>query len=177
MMPSSQKVKTIRRRRSRMINTQRHRASCGPIAVANAIKWSGIETSYRDVLRFCRIVRAYHPKVGMYPYQMTYVLRTLQMRFKARRSLSIADLDRALDSGRSLILVYETERNGSHAAFVDARADGRYRVWNRARRSTPWCSRETLSASLDRSHTKLYVYIFQALKSTKKSVQAKRPKV
>lgn len=157
----------IRKRKSKFINVQRHYGSCGPIAIANAIKWHGIETSYKAVLNWCLGVQAYHPKAGMWPFQMRYVLRTLRMNFKVRRKFTIEDLDALLAAGGACIFIYVTSKGGSHATFIDRALETGYRSWNRKKKMPPYFPREDMEATIRRSSKKaggLYVYTFQPVK-------------
>lgn len=162
-----QKPKTgVRRRKTQFINVQRSKASCGPIAVANLIKWHGFETSYKKTLRFCMQLRAYHPRVGMWPFQLRYILRTLQINFRVHKRFSIAKMDALLDSGGSCILIYDTKL-GSHAVFLDRKEGRTYRAWNKSRKR-PYFTRLELKKAMQNSTRAvggLYVYTFPALKT------------
>ena len=161
----------LRRRRSKFINEQRHKAACGPIAIANAIKWLGVETSYRKVLDFCIEVRAYHRHIGMYSYQMRYVLRTLQVPFKVRRKMTVEGLDKIIDGGGAVILAYQSQTKakdgtiseGGHVVFINGRSVDGYLSWNKTKGLPPWFEREAMRKALARSEaheTGLYVYVF-----------------
>jgi len=162
---------TQKKRRTRLINVQRHKASCGPIAIANLIKWYGIQTSYRAVLEFCAGIRAYHPRKGMFPYQMRYALLTLQIPFKVKRTLTVPEVNAILDGGGSIILIYATKRkHEDHCVFIDTRAKDAYRTWNRMLKCPPLMLRDELETTLRRSSarkSKLFAFIFQPLKEQK----------
>ncbi len=153
---------SLRRRKTKFINVQRHKASCGPIAIANLIKWCGIETSYAKVLGFCIGVRAFSNRAGMWPFQMRYVLKTLKVRFKVKRKFSVADLDALLDAGGCCILAYCT-KFGGHAVFIDKRTSNGYRSWNRVKGKPPFFSKKDLQIALRRSvgRRNLHVYTFE----------------
>lgn len=171
---------SIRKRRSKYINTQRHKASCGPIAIANAIKWFGIETSYDAVMQFCAGIRAYHPTKGMWPFQMRYSLLTLKLPFKVRRKFSPEELDAEVAKGRSMILIYDTLKNGSHAAFLDASSETQYRVWNKIKGQGPWYDKKVIWDDIERTGCRqgyLYAFIFQLVTSQNKGVQAKSSRI
>lgn len=168
---SKKTATSIKFRKTRFINQQRHKASCGPVAITNLLKWFGIQTSYDIVLRFCMGIRAYDPKLGMWPFQMKYLLRTLQIKFKVRRRASLEDIDKILEKDGSIILIYLTKRKTSHAVFIDSKKDDFYRIWNRMRGALPWCPKNSLKRALERSQkdsSDLYVFIFQPLKVDKK---------
>ena len=166
----SKKTATFTRvRRSRYINCQQHVASCGPIAVANLIKWHGIETSYRAVLKFCQALEFYIPALGMFPPEMARLLRALKVKFKLRRRFKIKDMDAVLDRGCCIILIYAAHPPYElHCVFVDRRENGSYRAWNTLRKSSPWVSRKDMVRSLRRSRpNRLFAHIVQPLKKQK----------
>lgn len=158
---------SFRHRGSKFINVQRHTKSCGPVAVANAIKWHGIETSYASVLDFCTGIRSYHPRIGMWPFQMIYTLKILQMKFRKHRKFSLEALDRILTDGGSLIFIYETIKRGSHAVFIDAMNDTHYRIWNKRKGTVPWTKKRHVLAAIKRSNRPGKMYAFAFSKSDK----------
>lgn len=154
--------KAVSRRKTKYIHVQRHKASCGPVAIANVIKWFGISTSYDRVLRFCLDARAYDPEIGMWPFQMWYVLKTFRIPFKVHKKFTIEKLDSLLDNGGVCILVYDTRPGRSHVVFIDGRNDAGYRSWNRKKGMLPFFPREEMDKTL-RESACLYVYTFQSV--------------
>ena len=157
----------------RMIQRQRHVATCGPIAVANAIKWHGTQTSYRTVMKFMAGIRVYIPRIGMFPEDTGKLLRDLKLRHRARRDLSLSELNKHLDDGGSLLLTYVTATDFLHAVFIDGRTENSYRVWNAVNHRTPWVGRDEMRAILRRSRAsnQLYAYLFQLLRNKNTRVQ------
>lgn len=106
----------------------------------------------------------------MWPYQLKYVLQSLQLKFRVRKSFTRDDLDALLDSGGCCIFVYDTPRGG-HAVFIDARNANGYRTWNRGPGFYPWFTRAEMKKAIKDSTRKrggLYVYTFQRVKGQKK---------
>lgn len=158
-------VEAIRKRKTKMINVQRHQKSCGPVAIANVIKWYGVETSYQKVLEWCLATDMYDPDHGMWPRQTRFVLLQLQVPFRKYRSFTAEDIDRWLALGQSLILIYDTKTSGSHAAFIDAASETSYRIWNRKMGSTqPWHSKEYVRQAIERTNANnngLFAFVFE----------------
>lgn len=156
----------VKFRRTRLINAQRGVGDCGPIAIANLIKWCGIRTTYREVRSFCIGTRTMIPGIGMLQEQMWGLLKTLKVRFRKYRKFGLKDIDRAIAEGSSIVLMYETRRFGGHAVFIDATSKKRIRVWNRTQGHFPWYSRRDVSDDLRRSVRRgtghPHVYVFPA---------------
>lgn len=166
---SKKTATSIRKRRSRYINVQRHGASCGPIAVANVIKWHGVETSYKAVLDFCQKINVYVPGIGVWPEGMRYVLKCLRIKFKIKRNFSLKDLDKVLESGGSFIIGYPTKYGRAHVSFVDKKFKNNYRMWNRLHTKSFKNSKSELEklikqAKINREY--LIAYCFQPLKTS-----------
>lgn len=169
--------KVIRKRKSRFINTQRHIASCGPIAIANAIKWLGTETSYTSVLDFCTAIRAYSPQYGMFPFQLDYALKTLKIDYSKHCKFTSRDLDRTLKKGKAVILIFDTISAGSHATFINGidLEKKHYLVWNRWKGATPWCKRDYITQAIKRSARypeHLYAFVLKKVRQKRPSSQS-----
>lgn len=136
------------------------------MAIANLIKWIGIQTSYDKVLEFCLGTRAYHPYRGMFPFQMRYILQTFAVKFKVRKKFTIEDLNALLESGGSCIFVYQTPAGSNHVVFIDRRLQGGYRSWNRKKGWPPFFSDADMAETIVRSakRNQLYVYAFQGVR-------------
>lgn len=157
---------STKKQRSRFINVQRHKASCGPIAIANAIKWFGTQTSYKSVLEFCEIIGAYRPTQGMWPHEIRFALKKLEIPVKVKRTFSVQLLDEILEDKGAVILTY-VRKDGAHAVFLDSKSELGYRVWNRISGAKPWYPRRTIKRDIKRTLKetgRIYVYIFQALR-------------
>lgn len=147
----------------RFIHVQRHVASCGPIAIANLIKWTGTSTSYEKVLKYCTALRFYIPGVGMFPRATSYVLRKLKIKFTLRRDLTLPELDETLDRGGAVLLTYLSRTQFLHCVFVEARTESGYRVWNAVESKTPHLTREVMRECLDRSRRSKEIWAYHVL--------------
>jgi hypothetical protein len=157
----------LARQRSKLVNSQPHPRACGPIALVNVIRWFGIRTSIRKVIEFTKQIHAWSPKIGMYPFQMAYALRTMRIPFRVKKHLTVQGLDRLIDSGCAVILVYQMERyNGSHVVFITGRSKDGYLAWNHIQGHPPWFAREKMKKTLRRScrlKHGMHAYIFQGV--------------
>lgn len=152
--------------KTRFINVQRHFANCGPIAIANAVKWHGRGCSYDNAVALCQGLGAHHPYFGMWPIDIFRVLKWLGARFRVRRNFDVEFLDHEITEGRSVILIYGTS-GGNHAVFVDAHVDGGFRAWNFKRRDTPFASYSEMARILSYSAVtdRLYAYVLSKTQS------------
>jgi len=144
---------SIKRRKTRMINNQRRKNSCGPTALANVLKWLKYPTSHDHMVAFCEGNQLYDPEVGMYSAELFQMLKILTMDFSYRQRIVTRELDQALDSGKGVILLYKTEEATYHAVFIDAKTPKKYRVWNSGLKvpGTPWLKRGVVTKAIKRT--------------------------
>lgn len=149
----SKKTETSTRRRSRLINRQQRKNSCGPTALANMLKWLEYPVTHGEMVDFCQGHRMYDPKVGMFPSQFRIMLRVLTIKYTLNHRCVTSDIDEALDNGNGILFLYRTKKGNHHAVFIDAREDKAYRVWNRfsSKAKGPWCVRKFITDAVKRT--------------------------
>lgn len=139
--------------KTRPINCQRRKLSCGPTALANAVKWLDCSTSHDAMVDFCKGIGTFDLKIGMYPSQFRYTLNLMEVEYESLKHTRTKDLDSALENGYAVLLLIRTKRGTHHAMFVDAKTRSKYRVWNfRARDSVgPWINRKHITDAIKRT--------------------------
>ena len=102
----------------RYINIQKHKSSCGPIAVINAIKWLGGKLSYKYLDMF----EAFGwTKKGMDTKQMMLILDTFGVEYQVIFNPSTRFIENSLSKGNAAILMFRwflPNKNCDHATFV-----------------------------------------------------------
>lgn len=90
----------------RYIEDQRHIASCGPVAISNAMKWAGISPNAYDIIHSVCGAYGYKLWCGMSHYWLTRVLKLVGLRFTKQCHPTVRDIERCLDNGGVCILGY-----------------------------------------------------------------------
>lgn len=116
----------------RLIRKQRHKMSCGPVALANAMKALGLRCSYTEALRKCR--RQTRISDGMKSLFLVKALRAQGLEVLVTRRLSFARAERlSHDPDMAIVILYKWQtatKIGWHYALL---RDGK--SYNTARRS------------------------------------------
>lgn len=161
------KNKTIRKTQNpRFINFQKHKYSCGVIALANALKWLGYPTSYKNMLGYCIATGQLDLEHGMLAgVGIPTVLKSLKIKHRRFCQFKTSDLDKALAEGHSVLLSYVTEPPGAfHAVFIDKKTPKTYSVWNKnLKNKSSTYHRKSITKLIRRSlisgHRRCYAYI------------------
>lgn len=134
-----------------MINRQPHKMSCGPVAVYNALEWSGFDTSYEEVFELFREIGK-DPLSGSWQYHLSVVLRNQGIEHYGMYAPTFKDIEDILKAGDSIIFSYSWEdgnRIGAHFVFIDKMTDKMLRVWNSSPvNKTPWITKKRLKKLL-----------------------------
>lgn len=123
----------------RYISKQKHNGSCGPIAIMNVMKWHGYSAPYSEFINKIK----WCPQRGMYGGWMAEELQLYGFNFREVRKPNFKDIEKAIDSGNSVILMYRwfsvkkgKKRNGGHFVWIRDYND-KYFVAENANRKCP----------------------------------------
>ena len=110
----------------RYVNKQQHKASCGPVAVINALKWLGCSVNYRDSLDIFKVLGYHENGGGTWKSGVINMLRFFKIRFEFKDRIKVRDIEKAIDDGYSVVLSYrwyENNKYGNHLVFIDKYTD------------------------------------------------------
>lgn len=103
---------------------QRDQYSCGPIAILNALKWAGLQLTYKDnfkqIKKLCKTTASW----GTTPENITNVLSkyTEHLNFEIKALITLKDIERHLKKGGAVILEYWFKENldiyDGHYVFI-----------------------------------------------------------
>ncbi|KKN65725.1 hypothetical protein LCGC14_0478640 [marine sediment metagenome] len=128
-----------------MINKQRHKTSCGPVAILNALKWKGYHDSYADVISFAKRRLSFkHHGSGMHWIYISQALDVLDIRYKIIHKATLVDITRELDRDRAVILFFQYGGHHAHYIFIDKHTEKFVRAWNMGN-NTPRLSKKRLN--------------------------------
>ena len=126
---------------------QRDKSSCGPIAVINALKWSGHRVTELNskkeikIISRCAKFNPHNPKglIGVPPDKLDQVMREFTNLNVGKRisTVKLKQIDQALDNGNAVILRYFWERgnrSGGHYILCVNKSDKTYTVVNDGRK-------------------------------------------
>ncbi len=135
-----------------MINRQKHKKTCGPAAICNAIQWSGYKLKYQDAVDYCKEEVGYVYSRGMARKNIRKILRQFDIKHKVILGVTFKDIDRELDAGNAVILQYRHDEGG-HYTFIDHYTDKFYRAWNdTVYLKSPYRARKSLATWIRYSH-------------------------
>lgn len=119
-----------------MINKQKHRTTCGIVAVKNALEFKGKRVPYEKLIRYAqRNLKFVHESGrGMCPNKLRQLLKRHKLRYKNIKHPSFEDIGNQLKRGRGVILNYryptgDGDSNG-HFIFIDRETKRFFRAWN-----------------------------------------------
>lgn len=138
-------------RKHRMVNQQFDGWSCGFIAIANTLKWFGVRATFKEVKNFCDKTDLCIPGLGMWRHHMVAALKLLKVRNKKINNFSVERMEKHLNEGGSLMLIYDTFLPGSHVVFIDRMTDCQYRAYNNQRGGSPWIKKRHIRTAIRRS--------------------------
>ena len=119
-----------------MINKQKHRTTCGIVAVKNALEFKGKRVSYEKLIRYANrnLGFAHKSREGMYPVKLRQFLKRYKLSYRNIKHPSFKDISNQLKQGRGVILNYRysTGDGGSngHYIFIDKETKRFFRAWN-----------------------------------------------
>jgi hypothetical protein len=131
-----------------MINKQRHKTSCGPVAMLNALKWKGYDDNYDDIMRFSKRHLRFKHK-GMLYYTVERGLKKLGVKHKLIYKITLPRIVRELNKGRAVILRYHWSRNHAHYVFIDGHTKHFIKAWNTGEGKTTRFSKKRLRRYID----------------------------
>lgn len=144
-----------------MINRQRHRASCGPVAIKNALEFKGVKTSYDEILEFSEKYLNYEC-YGMWIKELRYGLQLFGINYKNIHNPKFEHISKELEKGRGFILLYMWYYEGStrgHYVFIDKETPKYFRAWNWSLEKSEMIPKQQLANYLrysNRHHSKSY---------------------
>jgi len=103
--------------------------SCGPIALMNAIKWSGRKALYTDLKKFQRLCEC-TARRGCDRISLCKTLRKFFINVKQTIIPKKRDIDQWLKLGNVVLLQYYWAKNRSHFALIVEKTDKTYRCIN-----------------------------------------------
>lgn len=134
---------------------QRDQYSCGPIAILNALKWTGISITYRSHFKKIKTLCKTTMNWGTTPENITKVLLDYSehLNFEIKELVTLKSIDKHLKAGGALILEYWFNEDGiydGHYVFIFQR-DGHDFItvnnMNAAPAAQP-CTRQMLKSML-----------------------------
>lgn len=148
-----------------MINRQRHRTTCGIVAIKNALEFKGRKKkkdSYENLLKYSiRNLGFKHD--GMHNVQIYYALKLKGIKHKIIRQASFKDISRELGKGRGVIFLfrYAIGNGGSngHFTFIDKETPKQFRAWNNTRKRSCMWRKKTMAKYIrysNRHHANSY---------------------
>jgi len=117
----------------RYIEKQPHKASCGPVAVINALKWLGKPATYRTHLKKCKKLGYPTNPAGTSRRLLSRFLRYFKIKYKRVTRPTLNDITKELDKGNAIILLYRTySESGSwgHYTFINGYNDWGFKSKN-----------------------------------------------
>lgn len=147
-----------------MIQKQQHRTSCGVVAAANALEWSGIPVTYKEMVDYSKSEHGFKHK-GMKFSTVQLMLDELGLETKKVAHPSVSYIEEELNKGNAVVLLYRwfyKGRNGGHFVFIDDHTDTQFNAWNMCgKNKTPRVSKKAVAKDLaysKRHHGKDYPY-------------------
>ena len=129
-----------------MINRQRHRKACGPVAIVNALQWKNIDCSYKDILSFYQNFGKFKYDRGMSSNGIMNVLKKKDIKFNSIHKIKLKNIIEEIDKGNGLIIAFYHSKTSAHFVFIDKYTKKYIRAWNlTAYNKTPMFSRKELS--------------------------------
>lgn len=102
----------------RYITKQQHKYTCGPTALANALKFKNIPCTYKEVLKYF----PGHADHGIYFSQAINFLKKKNIDYKLMNP-TFSKLEKELDKGRFVIIVFKwsgLDGEGHYASLLDS---------------------------------------------------------
>jgi hypothetical protein len=116
-------------------------SGCGPIAIMNALKWANIKVTLRQYLNFRKLCLTDRDGSGTDEIKIT-IAKQKRIKSKFVKSVTLKQINTALDSGQSIILGYcsksktNSKKNGSswegHFIFIANKTAKTYTIVNHA---------------------------------------------
>jgi len=112
---------------------QRDKYSCGPIAILNAIKWSGIKATYSS--HFKRVSKLSNSGIcGIDNHDITKALNNYKkLKYRIKKHITVEELEKHLIKGGSAIVGYDFRIDGEdvgHYSFIAGKKDRRFVIIN-----------------------------------------------
>ena len=120
----------------RFINKQQHKMSCGPTAIANALKWLDCSCSYRKMLKSMGSSE-WTLRKGMYNQELESVMRDYDVPFSKAHEATILRVENALNKGHAVILNFKwyrtfdgIEKSHRHYVFIHGYTNDAFGICN-----------------------------------------------
>ena len=121
-----------------MIDKQQHKLTCGPVAIKNALTFTGVRSSYMEILNFSKEFLEYKLSEGMRSHIVSRGLKLLGIPHVVKRNVTFDSIRRELKQGHGVILLYKwvrkystgEKRYGGHYVFIDKEVKKSFRAWN-----------------------------------------------
>lgn len=138
-----------------MINRQKHNTTCGLVAIKNALEFSGIKSTYKEMLDLgLGFLDFKHD--GMNYEHLELGLDCVGVSTQRTSNVSFDIIRKTIDQGNSVILCYGfISKEGDHCGhyvFIDKYTKNSLRAWNWSSNLNEWCPNEKLAKSLRYSH-------------------------
>lgn len=128
-----------------MINVQRNRFCCGPVAVYNLCKGLGYNFTYQEVEQYMLEQGCYRIKIGTNNVPL-HDLLVDQFDYRHLKA-SLKDLDDALEL--SPVIIMHRTKKGWHYIMVESKTTNGYVAYNTKRgRKAKWISRKELAQKI-----------------------------
>lgn len=115
-----------------MINKQRHKKSCGPVAILNAMRRKGSKISYKDMIKKCQKNGAFNLKKGMALESLCHMIKYFGLTYSLDFNPRLKRIKNYLNQGKYIILMYKVHDDLWHFAFIDNCEKNSFTIWNGA---------------------------------------------
>lgn len=112
--------------RRRRYEAQDRESNCGPVAVYNAMIWSGKKPR---IYRLESVMQC-HDDYGTSWAGLDRGLVWSKIPFSVKRAAKLKDIEEALDAGHAVIYLYAYNRTLGHYIFIDGHTKTQFRVVN-----------------------------------------------
>ena len=117
----------------RYINKQKHNTTCGPVALANALKWLGYSCSYNSIVKDMK--DDCDPYSGMTNSELSKIFDdySINHRYQKWTKDATKAIERCLDRGNAVILNYtwfSKTDSQRHYIFIDGHLRYRFNSYN-----------------------------------------------
>jgi len=138
-----------------MISQQKHRSTCGIVAVKNALEFKGRRVQYEKLLRYS-IRNLGFKHNGMIIAEVRKLMKRYKIKYKNIKHPSFKDISNQLNLGRGLIFLYRYSTgdgdSAGHYIFIDKETKRFFRAWNKSGSSNNMLMKKELAKDLRYSH-------------------------
>lgn len=123
------------------LNSQKHNMSCGPVAIANALRHKNRFISYKSIVDLCKTRRKskFSFKEGMWVPGLMSTIKLFNIEHTMMVGISFERVKETLKENKSLILIHKTMINNKeegHAIFIEKRTKHFVSAWNKCESGT-----------------------------------------